>query len=121
MVKLEGNVASDGKFRHLRLMLMPMLVLVLKRACRGTPSAACAREVRQRVVHDGANGARATPALRAAAETAIDLRGRARAIGPGIHAGADVSVGEEIAGTNDHAGSLSLERLKTVASATIRG
>jgi len=117
MVKLGGNVVSDGEFRHLRRVLV--LVLMFERACGGAASAAGAGDCRQRSVHDGADRTRATPTLRAAAETAIDLRGRARAIGPGIHAGTNISVGEEIAGTDDHAGSLSLERLKTVAVATI--
>src|SRR5262249_2609816 len=56
-----------------------------------------------RLVHDAADGARAAPALGAAAEAAIDLAG-----GPGIAAlmdrGTHVVIAEHVAGTHDHAG-----------------
>src|SRR5262245_36009745 len=55
------------------------------------------------LVHDAADGACATPALGTAAETAIDLAGRAR--GPlGRERRAHVVVAQHVAGTNDHGG-----------------
>src|SRR5437868_1187763 len=53
-------------------------------------------------VHDAADSARAPPALRAAAEAAIDLVGRGRAGLGGIDGGPHVAIAENVAGTNDH-------------------
>src|SRR6266403_355492 len=54
-----------------------------------------------RLVHDLADGARTTPALRAAAEAAIDLAGRARRL-LGTERRAHVLVGQHVAGADDH-------------------
>jgi hypothetical protein len=64
--------------------------------------AAAARTGRgaQRLVHDAPDGAHAAAALGAAAEAAIDLAGPARR-GGGDRA-ADIVVGEDVAGTDDH-------------------
>ena len=56
----------------------------------------------QRLVHDAADGARATPALRAATEATIDLVGGGRTGRGTIERGPHVAVAEDIAGTNDH-------------------
>jgi len=55
----------------------------------------------ERLVHDLADGARATAALGAAAETSIDLPGRARTR-LRRDGGADIVVGQDVAGTDDH-------------------
>jgi hypothetical protein len=55
----------------------------------------------ERLVHDLADGARATPALGAAAETPIDLAGRARRL-LGTERRAHVLVGQYVAGADDH-------------------
>ena len=57
----------------------------------------------ERLIHDAADGARTTSALRAAAEAAIDLIGGRGARRRGIKSGPHVAVAENIAGTNDHA------------------
>ncbi len=108
MAKLDGNAGSVSEFHRLFM-----------RAGGRAIGAAAPGEFRQRIVHDGADRPRAAPALRAAAETAVDLRGGARAVRTRIHAAADVAVGQDIAGTDDHASGPSLEWLKTVADATI--
>src|ERR1700730_121378 len=54
----------------------------------------------ERIVHDGADGARATPALRAAAEATIDLAGGARR--GHVHGLAHLRVGQDVAGADDH-------------------
>ena len=56
----------------------------------------------QRFVHDLADGARAPPALRAAAETAIHLIGGGGPGGGAVDDRTDVAVGQNVAGTNDH-------------------
>src|SRR5262249_22941042 len=56
---------------------------------------------RDRVVHDAANGAPAAAALRAAAETAIDLPGGARRLLGADHR-AHVVVAQQVARTDDH-------------------
>src|SRR5262249_29983561 len=68
-------------------------------ALRTARAAAAGR--RDRVVHDAADGARATAALRAAAETAIDLPGGARRLLGADHR-AHVLVAQHVAGTDDH-------------------
>jgi hypothetical protein len=66
------------------------------------------------LVHDRADGAGAAPAIRAAAEAGIDLRGRARTAGAGAQAGPHVAIGEDVAGADDH-GICSLEEFKTTS------
>jgi len=56
----------------------------------------------QRVIHDALNRPRATPALRAATEAAINLAGGTRARVAGFYRRAHVLVGQHVAGTNDH-------------------
>ena len=53
------------------------------------------------LVHDPADGARATPALGAAAEAAIDLTGRSRRL-LGAERRADVLVTQNVARTDNH-------------------
>jgi hypothetical protein len=57
---------------------------------------------RQRLIHDAADGARASSALRAASKAAIDLVGGGRAGGGTIESGPHIAVAEDVAGTNDH-------------------
>src|SRR4051794_5168573 len=67
---------------------------------RGASAAGRAAGAGDRLVHDLADGARATPALRAAAEAAVDFTGRTRR---GRSDGmAHLVVAEHVAGTDDH-------------------
>src|SRR5512132_4283289 len=68
-------------------------------ALRTARAAAAGR--RDRVVHDAADGARATATLRAAAEAAIDLPGGARRLLGADHR-AHVVVAQHVARTDDH-------------------
>ena len=67
----------------------------------GAGSRAAVTGAAERVVHDGSDGARATSALRAAAEAAIDFTGfpRARFVRDRI---ADLGFGKDVARTDDH-------------------
>jgi hypothetical protein len=56
----------------------------------------------ERFIHDFLDGAGAPAALSAATEASVDLPGRARRHLRNAHGGADVVVGEDVAGTNDH-------------------
>src|SRR6185503_3556675 len=58
----------------------------------------------ERLVHDPPDGAGAAAALRRAAETAVDLSGRARPY-VGLHDLAHVVIAQHIAGADDHDGS----------------
>jgi hypothetical protein len=63
-------------------------------------AATAGRAGAERFVHDAPDRAGATPALRAASETAVDLGGRARRrFGDG---GTDLGIGEDVAGADDH-------------------
>ena len=66
------------------------------------PGAADLRAGPERVVDDGLDGARATAAFGAAAETAVDLLGAARKVFGGVDGVADIVVAEDVAGTNNH-------------------
>ena len=57
----------------------------------------------QRFVHDAADGARAAPALRAAAETAVHFTASPRRVVAGQRR-ADVVVGQHVTGADDHRG-----------------
>ena len=63
-------------------------------------SAGCRTGGAERLVHHVADGERAAAALGAAAETAIDLAGRAPP--PRRDGGADIPIGQHIARTDDH-------------------
>ena len=54
----------------------------------------------QRLIHDAPDGAHAAATLGAAAEAAIDLAGPPRR--GGCDRAADIVVGEDVAGTDDH-------------------
>ena len=56
----------------------------------------------ERLVDDGLDGARAAAAFGAAAETAIDLLGIAGEVFRAIDRTADIVVGQDVAGTNNH-------------------
>lgn len=57
----------------------------------------------ERIAHDPADGAGAAAALRTAAKTIVDLSRRARQIAHrGGHRGPYVTVGQDIAGADDH-------------------
>lgn len=53
-------------------------------------------------VNDGFDGARASAAFDAAAETAINLLGIARKVFRDVDGIADVVIAEDVAGTNNH-------------------
>ena len=59
----------------------------------------------QRLVHDPPDGACAPPALRAAAETAIDFAASPRRVVAGQRR-ANVMVGQHVTGTDDHRGNV---------------
>ena len=56
----------------------------------------------ERIVHDGSNRTRAAPAIGGAAEAAIDLGRRARAVRPRREAGLHVTVRKDVARANNH-------------------
>ena len=56
----------------------------------------------QGLIHDLADGARAPPALRAAAKAAIHLIGGGGTGGSAVDDRTDFAVGQNVAGTNDH-------------------
>jgi hypothetical protein len=56
----------------------------------------------ERLVNDALDGARASPAFGGATETAIDLLGISRQIFRGADSAADIVVGQNVAGTNNH-------------------
>jgi hypothetical protein len=56
----------------------------------------------QRFVNDGLEGARASATFGAAAEAAIDLLGTARQVFRGADGTADIVVGQDVTGTNNH-------------------
>jgi hypothetical protein len=56
----------------------------------------------QRIIHDGADRGGTAPALRTAAEAAIDLGRRTGTLGSGIEAGTHLAVREDIARADDH-------------------
>jgi len=69
----------------------------------GAIRAALSRAGAKRFRHDALEGARAAAAFRAAAEAAVNLSRGTWQIGRTIHRGADILVGQHVAGTNDHA------------------
>jgi hypothetical protein len=56
----------------------------------------------ERFVDDGLDGARAAAAFGAATEATIDLLGAARKIFAGAHGIADIVIGQDVTGTNNH-------------------
>ena len=56
------------------------------------------------VLQDAADGTGAAPAFRAAPEAGLDLGRRAGTIRPAMQAGAHRAIGQDVAGTDDHAG-----------------
>jgi hypothetical protein len=66
----------------------------------------CRTGAAERLVNDAADSARATAALGATAETAIDLADRARPLH--VDGGADILIGQHIARAHDH-GAISLD------------
>lgn len=82
---------------------VPAVLVCAKTALRFSTVAAGPRfRRRQRFIHDAANGTRAAATLRAAAEAMIDLAGGPRRAFAGGEGGADVVVGEYVAGADDH-------------------
>jgi hypothetical protein len=56
----------------------------------------------ERLVNDALDGTRAATALRAASETAVDLLGIPGEVFRAIDRTADIVVGQDVAGTNNH-------------------
>jgi len=90
-----------------------MMVLA---SCRTTDTT---RAGRAGLFENGSYRARAAPALGAATKATIDLSGRARTIRTRIHAAANITIWQDVTGTDDHVDGSSLETLQTVAYATI--
>ena len=67
-----------------------------------TSGTAIARTGAKRLIHDLADGGRATAALRAAAETAINLARRAGGHLAGMTRFTHIVVGQDVTGTNNH-------------------
>src|SRR3954470_6167803 len=67
-----------------------------------TARATGSRTRAKRLVHDLLDGASAPAALRAAAQTPVNLSGRTRRQLGDAHGAAHVVVAQDIAGTNDH-------------------
>ena len=84
-----------------------MLRVMMTRAGHGA-SAACLLRGFESRAHDGPDRPGAAAAIRRAAKALIDLGGCARAARAGLHARLHVTVGQDVAGTDDH-GQLSLE------------
>ena len=79
-------------------MTMRLGVSLAVRAAGAAGLGACA----QGLINDGLDGARAAAAFGAAAETAIDLLGIAGQVFRAIDRTADIVVGQDVAGTNNH-------------------
>ena len=77
-------------------------MLMLGRMAMRTTGAAGLGAGTQRFVDDGLDGARATAALRAAAEAAIELLGVAGKVLRTLDGTADIVVAKDVAGTDDH-------------------
>lgn len=82
----------------------------------GTGVGGC-RSRGKRLVHDAADGARATSALSAAAEAMVDLTGGPRGGVARAQRCAHVVVGEDVAGADDHLRGALLVRSVTITSA----
>ena len=76
-------------------------VLMYRMAVR-TAGATCLGAGAERIVDDGLDGARATAALCAATEAAVELLGVARKILRTLDGTADVVVAQHVTGTDDH-------------------
>jgi hypothetical protein len=77
----------------------------------------------ERFLHDAPDGARAPPALCAAAEAAIDLTRRARRLGM-VERRAHVVIGQHVTGTDDHESSKAPTRIGSICNYryfTLRG
>ena len=79
-----------------------MVVLVRRRPAVRAAEAAGLGAGAQSLVNDGLDGARASAAFGAAAEATIDLLGIARQIIGCCDGTADIVIGKDVAGTNNH-------------------
>jgi hypothetical protein len=79
-----------------------MGVCILRDLAMRTPGTAGLGAGPQSIVDDGLEGARASPALGATTETAINLLGATRKVIRSTDGVADIVVGEDVAGTNNH-------------------
>ena len=91
--KTAARLANGGELFDFRDFGGNMIVRAgdraIDRACQG-------------LIHDLADGARAPPALRAAAKAAIHLIGGGGPGGSAVDDRTDFAVGQNVAGTNDH-------------------
>src|SRR4051794_40597399 len=77
--------------------------VILMPACSGAfTGTGFSRGRAQCLVHDSADGARAPPALRRAAETAVDLIGGGGTRRRSVEGRTNITIAEDVAGTNDH-------------------
>src|SRR5690606_30981102 len=109
-----SHVGCEAQFRTIQIWLSsrvpdrnPRLFSGNRPGRRTIGGAGLARAL-NRLVHDAADGARAAPALRAAAEALIDLERRAWRVGASAGL-AHLVVGQHVAGTDDHFQLRSLE------------
>ena len=104
--RLGVRMAGVGRIVHLDLKLDRIehqeMPFGMRRRVRTAGAAGLATGA-QGFVHDLLDGPRAASALRAAAQTAVDLARRTRRVraAAGI---ADIVVGQKVTGTNDHGG-----------------
>jgi hypothetical protein len=78
------------------------------------PGAAGSGAIAERFFHDCLDGADASSALGAAAETPVDLPRRARRHLRDAHGVAHVVVGQDVAGTNNHGGKALAGRVRSL-------
>ena len=94
------STRRDGKIgRHVRVRLAKAITVAV--AVRTTGAAGLGASA-QRLFDDGLDGTSAPPAFGAAAEAAIELLGVAWKILRGVNGAADIVVGKDVAGTNNH-------------------
>jgi hypothetical protein len=89
---------SDGRLER----ELAMGVCVSRHLAMRTPGTAGLGAGPQSLVDNGLEGARASAALGATTETAINLLGATREIIRSTDGVADIVVGEDVAGTNNH-------------------
>jgi len=104
----ERELGVDVRVLDVRLVVVRLVVvrLVLVRVRRGAAVRAAGTAglgaSAERFFNDTLDGARASPAFGRATEATIDLLGVTRQIFRGADSAADIVVGQDVAGTNNH-------------------
>jgi hypothetical protein len=99
LVGTRGLLSTLAPSRRLSTLIRAgsLVAMLSARAARAGRAAGS----RDRLIHDPADGPRATSALGAATEAAVNLTGGARRLRSGQHC-PDVVVGQHVAGADDH-------------------